>query len=594
MVRITADMAESTRRSKHDEAREKRIERLLSDQKSSQVQLDAITADWDQALRGEGVDELASGLQTQRAACDKLVRQKEEIIKICHLELKHWDDEFVKDLRSQAHDITTILDTMSGQAKTMWAAYRSQLDDIERVFVTERGELLKQRKKIFTDKMKIRADTEASQSENALQAIADREAEVERLLLTDSEEYNLVKRKLEADIHTLEQQLQQMRATYLLNTEKLEYNFQVLKKRQEENQTVISQQKTRITRLQGVYTSLQQKEQKVALQGAHENAALTDDYKRITDQFKELQRKTAHFKANDRETYDQVRNMNEDRVRNLLNDVLAADKAIMEQQLGLHWDPPCNTYLIKDKPQSNDKSVDVVQSAAAALKEIFTDDNATLLQPGSDSSNLPTKRNSATDVDTTEIDNNDMRSALELIACEADYLVEAKLTQLLTTLPETERLLMKLDSIFKALGINDRRAINLLAKHCFHESVDDDGKHVLIHPNEVPQMLRTFVERKGENRITEVVESDMSGTFSHDLKYWDTLGKVHTDERDRIWTALSSALEQYALILSERSKALDRTDELKQQNGELKSLLQQYMSSEVGFILVYICISRQF
>ncbi len=46
----------------------------------------------------------------------------------------------------------------------------------------------------------------------------------------------------------LEQQLQQMRATYQLNQEKLEYNFQVLRKRDEENTITKSQQKRKITR----------------------------------------------------------------------------------------------------------------------------------------------------------------------------------------------------------------------------------------------------------------------------------------------------------------------------------------------------------
>ena len=50
------------------------------------------------------------------------------------------------------------------------------------------------------------------------------------------------------DVQILEQQLQQMRATYQLNQEKLEYNFQVLKKRDEENTITKSQQKRKITR----------------------------------------------------------------------------------------------------------------------------------------------------------------------------------------------------------------------------------------------------------------------------------------------------------------------------------------------------------
>ncbi|CAB4045223.1 Hypothetical predicted protein, partial [Paramuricea clavata] len=45
----------------------------------------------------------------------------------------------------------------------------------------------------------------------------------------------------------LEQQLQQMKATYQLNQEKLEYHFQVLKKRDEENTITKSQQKRKMT-----------------------------------------------------------------------------------------------------------------------------------------------------------------------------------------------------------------------------------------------------------------------------------------------------------------------------------------------------------
>ena len=41
-----------------------------------------------------------------------------------------------------------------------------------------------------------------------------------------------------------------MKATYQLNQEKLEYNFQVLKKRDEENTITKSQQKRKITRLE--------------------------------------------------------------------------------------------------------------------------------------------------------------------------------------------------------------------------------------------------------------------------------------------------------------------------------------------------------
>ena len=65
--------------------------------------------------------------------------------------------------------------------------------------------------------------------------IEEHNRQLENLRVHDAEEYNLVKIKLETDVQVLEQQLQQMRATYQLNTEKLDYNHQVLKKREEEN-----------------------------------------------------------------------------------------------------------------------------------------------------------------------------------------------------------------------------------------------------------------------------------------------------------------------------------------------------------------------
>ena len=73
--------------------------------------------------------------------------------------------------------------------------------------------------------------------------------DLETLRTQDSEEYNMLKIKLETDIQVLEQQLAQMKGTYQLNMEKLEYNYQVLKKREEENAIILAAQKRRVTKL---------------------------------------------------------------------------------------------------------------------------------------------------------------------------------------------------------------------------------------------------------------------------------------------------------------------------------------------------------
>jgi dynein regulatory complex protein 1 len=65
--------------------------------------------------------------------------------------------------------------------------------------------------------------------------------------------------RLETDIQNLEQHLEAMRATYQLNTEKLDYNCRVLVERDHENQTTINQQKRKISRQRDVLSSLKQR-----------------------------------------------------------------------------------------------------------------------------------------------------------------------------------------------------------------------------------------------------------------------------------------------------------------------------------------------
>lgn len=59
--------------------------------------------------------------------------------------------------------------------------------------------------------------------------IEENEAQLQHVRLRNMEEFNKIKIKLETDIQVLQQQIQQMKATFLLNAEKLEYNFQVTK-----------------------------------------------------------------------------------------------------------------------------------------------------------------------------------------------------------------------------------------------------------------------------------------------------------------------------------------------------------------------------
>jgi dynein regulatory complex protein 1 len=126
---------------------------------------------------------------------------------------------------------------------------REEIVAIERAFIEERAQIIEKNVKEIENLFQTRKENEIRYLEERSNRVQDNCDALDEVRVQDAEEYNLVKIKLETDVQILEQQLQQMKATYQLNTEKLEYNFQVLKKRDDENSITVNQQKRRITRM---------------------------------------------------------------------------------------------------------------------------------------------------------------------------------------------------------------------------------------------------------------------------------------------------------------------------------------------------------
>ena len=164
--------------------------------------------------------------------------------------------------------------------------------------------------------------------------------------------------RLETEVQNLEQQLEDMRATYQLNTEKLEYNFRVLHERNEENQNTINANKRKLARLQDNLSNLMAKYTTLDNKYKAENNELSESYQRYTQFFMDLKEKLFHFQKSDSKRYFDVWNMHEQMIKAKLLKSLQADKVcaslcsfssslsvflvqiIHEQQLGLLWFPP--------------------------------------------------------------------------------------------------------------------------------------------------------------------------------------------------------------------------------------------------------------
>jgi len=304
-IRINADNRENRRRISEEDKRQDRLRRLQEEAIESGKRNAAVEMRWQELMGYNMPQELLRELNMQRAGCEAIIASKDSLISEFRLELKGKDEEYVKSLKQQGEDITQLIARMRKQYQDLQHEYATELSQIEEAFMRERDELLSANKTEIDSLFDRRRQMEIQFMEMKQEREEGYSEEIASLRVKDAEDYSKLKIKLETDIQTLEQQLEEMRATYQLNTEKLEYNYRVLTERDMENSTTLAQQKRKESRLKDALANYIQKYNTQDTKHKQINQELTDEYRRITKQYKDLQNKFRHFEVADNDRYQQ-------------------------------------------------------------------------------------------------------------------------------------------------------------------------------------------------------------------------------------------------------------------------------------------------
>ena len=589
-VIVAGDSREVSRRFEEDETKKARYEKMDAEANASAERFEEIMKKWSQSDNKVIPQDLQSILQQQKQACEEMREEKERLIGEFEEELKSKDEIYVKRLKQQAEDVDLQVERMEEQAQSLVRAFQEELKQIEESFAIERRGLSDDQKTSMDKTDEERRLKEIEYLETREKRMEENEAKVQHLRIQNAEEFNQVKIKLETDIQYLQQQIQQMKATFQLNAEKLEYNFQVLKKRDEENVVTISQQKRKLTRLQDLLNNLKIKLAKQEKFNKEECENLMAEYQKNIEQYKNLQKKVRHFQLMDIKRFYDVWKMNEDKVRELAGLVGSGDQIIHKHQLGLQWNQP--EPIPSDLQPLLTQTDREVSQATMYVSQILSETGNDKQQQPADSTDLTTKNST--------LSHSIIKETLEIIADEGSFLIESKMTHLLAPLEKEEQMLMKLDSIFKALGIQTEAEVQELVKHLVEEtpqelnedsSCDEDIALKPPHPNQVLRGLKLYSENrkaKDGNTTTSnpivvfgLQNNDKSNELLHS-SFWKKMSHTLPKEHEKLWMALQDGLGKYYSILSSRSKLIDEASSMRQQNGELRLLLQQYMHSQVN------------
>jgi dynein regulatry complex protein 1 len=481
-VRVRTDEAESRRRVEDEKMRHERLTKLQQEALSSAKANAAIEMKWAELLEKEIPQELHHDIQQQMAACAAIISSKDALTNEFLMQLRAKDEEYVRALRQQSEDIENLLNQIRSEFKEMQTEYDKEIDAIEDAYLEERDKLIADHTLEIDLLFDNRKNKEIFYKETKQKREESYQREIEELITKGADQYNKLKIELEINIQTLKQQLEEIRATYQLNTEKLDYNYRVLTELDVEKNSELTRYKRRLTKLKDQLNFYTSKYHQMNALDTKMNNDLTEDYRRLTSKYKDLQAKFRHFEISDTNKFNEVWSMHEEEAKDVIDMLLKADKVLTEQQLGWVWKPPDMMIFNKMMMASA-----VAGGGAGGGGGGISAGGMGLGKTGIGEEEERNQVSSPTAVSTTGakgggggarngpvISGSRIRSVLKLLSQEAGFLeLQPQLQQNLDTLssantPELMEL-SKAEAIFKALGIKNETKVTQLLQYFFKD-----------------------------------------------------------------------------------------------------------------------------
>eukprot|EP00760_Papus_ankaliazontas_P035472 PhM_4_TR7813/c0_g1_i1/m.14773/K19754/DRC1; dynein regulatry complex protein 1 len=555
--RVTAELSAKRRQEKKDE-----------DTKSSRERNGEVEMKWQDLYFKKIPQELQKELNMQKEACSKIMLAKDRLIDDFRQQLKDADDEYVLALQRQASNIDGLISTMHHETDTMIAAYERELDQIEDAYTQERRQLLDTNQDEIQQLMQQRENKEKENSRKRDQKVTQDQQELDHLHEANAEEYAAKKVTLQKDIHTLAQQLEAMRAMYLLNQEKLLYNLRVLGQRTEENKRAIRAHREKMQRLQDNLSGLLMRYSEADKKYRQQNRELTVSYQRITEQYKDLQLKYQHFEKADFDNYNKVWKMNEEECMKYVQKCLQADMIVFQELLSVPWQSPKLDFWDVQESGAN-------TSAAG---------NTTGNNDGDGHSDLDEDEEEETELSDIA------KSMLQMLVTQVPFLnpseerVRATIDSLEGEDPMAPK---KMDAILRSLGCESQQERNHMLTHFV---VEKDGGAVLIDPQDAVRALQRYLEDRHRRQNQTTVKSQVTLSKEKvkaqrrkaERQFWERITNVVPLKHERVWKSIEGALEKHLKNLQQRTVLIDETDKLRQQNDELRALLNQYLGTRIN------------
>ncbi|XP_055836949.1 dynein regulatory complex protein 1 homolog [Episyrphus balteatus] len=516
-IKVAREMREIQRRS-FEEAQKKALLNDLSKESSEAIaKFNSISDKWSELKSYKEPVVMFNQLENQKECIKELMISKDNIIDKCQKEINRVSDKYYTDQEKQSDEICLLVERIDCQVELIKKAYKNHLDLLQDAIEEERLAVAKTESEQWNGLF----DTIKTFGTHKLQIEKDKEkiyvSEIEKNCREQQEITRDTRIRLERDAEALQLELRSTQNNVLMNSEKLDYNYQVLKKRNEENVIINNQQKRRLAKFKETITALKSKIQTITEKSHGVVKKMSVEVEKLYTNISHLEKKSQQFLQANEKKFSYVWNINYQEALSLTNRIFEIDRLLHVQQLGVEWTPHNIEGLLH-------------------CANINTGENIISVE-------VESKRNSSSTCGKTVTQQvaeiRLLRCILKKISDRAGFLIEDKLLKILEPYTDEEKRLVRLDNIFYALNITEYKDITSLIDFFLPYSWCPNCAYGL--PSDNGEALRDYDERpnstRGRPSLAVEIENVMATTPSSPSSVSDNWS-ISTDDIERNITSI--------------------------------------------------------
>ncbi|KAI9583625.1 hypothetical protein GQX74_005373 [Glossina fuscipes] len=537
-------------------------------------------------------------LERQKEAIFQLFQSKDEMIERCQKELKRVNEKYLADQTKQSADIYFLIERIDNQIELMKRAYKENIYELQNTIDNEREKFQDECNRKWNDLYFALTVKEQEKQETVKEKQQFYANKLENIIAKQEEITRTTKVRLEKDAEIMELEIRKTRANVLLNSEKIDYNYQVLQKRNEENVIINNQQKRRVAKLNENIVAMKRRLIQLKRNNKQIMNHLSDDIHKLHGHINDMHSKAENFRRANVKKFHKIWDINFKEVKEYFASIMEIDRILYEQQLVRDWERP-------DIDLHKLQLIKVVKHCAKPAKS------------------------QKEDLKKKKMNYNHLHDILKKISDRAGFLVESKLFEILKPYTDEDKCLVRIENIFAALRITDITVVENLVKYfepfsycpnCSKgvsmeslkamyafRSVNDENEqkenfesyneqnleaaknchnhYLVMEPALVLTALNEFTSdqtgKRGKPRENPACEDDdsqlnlLKWSKEEIENYWHQFDYYLAKDKQNVWKTIEHGLNHYLEVLKKREQIDHECMFLEKQNLELKYLLQK-------------------